>query len=161
MRQLLEAHPEGALKYAQEEAARSKLATIVTLTSFIAATPTLAQTAVPDLRGTWKGESETIILGTGNAHHGSTSSPAPRLRSVSFTLTIDKQEGRRFSGTLSSSRGTETVIAVISQSGTIYMADDDGYTVATMLAPNRLESCYLLQSPTSRVASCTEFTKQP
>ena len=71
------------------------------------------------------------------------------------------EEGRRFSGTLSSSRGTETVIAVISQSGTIYMVDDDGYSLVTMLAPNRLESCYLLQSPTSRVASCTEFTKQP
>ena len=52
-------------------------------------------------------------------------------------------------------------IAVISQSGTIYMVDDDGYSLVTMLAPNRLESCYLLQSPTSRVASCTEFTKQP
>jgi hypothetical protein len=139
----------------------SKLATIVTVAGLITATPALSQTAVPDLRGTWKGESETIILGMGNAHHGSTSSPAARLSSVPFTLTIDKQEGRRFSGTLSSSRGTETVIAVISQSGTIYMVDDDGYSVATMLAPNRLESCYLLQSPTSRVASCTEFTKQP
>jgi hypothetical protein len=83
------------------------------------------------------------------------------LNSVPFTLTVDKQDGRRFSGTLSSSRGTETVIAVISQSGTIYMVDDDGYVVATMLAPNRLEVCYLLQSPTSRIASCTEFAKQP
>ena len=129
----------------------SKLATIVTLAGLITVTPALSQTAVPDLRGTWKGESETIILGTGNAHHGSTSSQAPRLSSVPFTLTIDKQEGRRFSGTLSSSRGTETVIAVISQSGTIYMVDDDGYSLVTMLAPNRLESCYLLQSPTSRV----------
>jgi hypothetical protein len=85
----------------------------------------------------------------------------PRLSTVPFTLTVDQQDGRRFSGTLSSSRGTETVIAVISQSGTIYMVDDDGYVVATMLAPNRLEVCYLLQSSTSRIASCTEFTKQP
>ena len=139
----------------------SKLALIVTLAGMITGTPAVSQTAVPDLRGTWKGESETIILGMGNAHHGSTSSPAPRLSSVPFTLTIDKQEGRRFSGTLSSPQGTETVIAVISQSGTIYMADDDGYGVSTMLAPNRLESCYLLQSQSSRVASCTEFTKQP
>ena len=54
----------------------SKLATIVTLAGLITVTPALSQTAVPDLRGTWKGESETIILGTGNSHHGSTSSPA-------------------------------------------------------------------------------------
>ena len=83
------------------------------------------------------------------------------IKQRAFTLTIDKQDGRRFSGTFSSPRGSETVIAVISQSGTIYMVDDDGYNVATMLAPNRLEICYLLQSPTSRIASCTEFTKQP
>jgi len=83
------------------------------------------------------------------------------ISSVAFTLTIDKQDGRRFSGTFSSSSGNETVIAVISQSGTIYMVDDDGYIAATMLAPNRLELCYLLQSSASRIASCTEFTKQP
>ena len=139
----------------------SKLATLATLTGLIAANAALAQTAVPDLRGTWKGESETIILGAGNPHHAAPPATAPRLSSVPFTLTIDKQEGRRFSGTFSSSSGTETVIAVISQSGTIYMVDDDGYLVATMLAPNRLELCYLLQSPSSRIASCTAFTKQP
>src|ERR671912_2481325 len=132
----------------------SKLAALVTLTGLIAANAALAQTAVPDLRGTWKGESETIILGAGNPHHGAPAATTPRLNSVPFTLTVDQQDGRRFSGTLSSSAGTEKVIAVISQSGTIYMVDDDGYVVATMLAPNRLEVCYLLQSPTSRIASC-------
>jgi hypothetical protein len=139
----------------------SKLSTIVTLTTLIVATPALAQTAVPDLRGTWKGESETIIHGGGNPHHAAPSATSPRLSSVPFTLIIDKQDGRRFSGTLSSPSGTETVIAVISHSGTIYMVDDDGFVLATMLAPNRLEVCYLLQSPSSRMASCTDFTKQP
>jgi hypothetical protein len=139
--------------------ATSKIASIATFT-VLSTTAALSQTAVPDLRGTWKGESETIILGGGNPHHGSSTSSAPRLSSVPFTLTIDKQEGRRFSGTFSSPRGTETVIAVISQSGTIYMVDDDGYSVATMLAPDRLETCYLLQSPSSRIASCTELTRE-
>jgi hypothetical protein len=32
-----------------------------------------AQSAVPDLRGTWKGESQSIVLGGGNAHHAVTS----------------------------------------------------------------------------------------
>jgi hypothetical protein len=41
------------------------------------------------------------------------------------------------------------------------MVDDDGYTVGTMLAPNRMELCYMMLSPKSRVASCTELTKQP
>jgi hypothetical protein len=139
----------------------SKLSWIVALAPLMAATAAMAETAIPDLRGTWKGESETIILGSGNPHHAATPSTAPRLNSVPFTLTIDKQDGRRFSGTFSSPRGSEAVIAVISRTGTIYMADDDGYTIATMLAPNRMELCYLMQASASRIASCTEVTKQP
>jgi hypothetical protein len=139
----------------------SKLAWIVPLATLIAVTAAVAETAVPDLRGTWKGESETIILGAGNPHHAATKPGSPRLNSIAFTLTVNQQDGRRFSGTFSSARGGEAVIAVISRTGTIYMIDDDGYNVGTMLAPNRMELCYLRQSPKSRIASCTELTKQP
>jgi hypothetical protein len=47
-------------------------------------------------------------------------------------------DGRRFSGTFSSARGSERVIAVFSRSGAILLADDDGHTHGTMLAPNRM-----------------------
>jgi hypothetical protein len=76
-------------------------------------------------------------------------------------MVIDQQDGRRFSGKFSSAKHNETVIAVISHAGTIYMADDDGYNIGTMLAANKMELCYLHNSPGSRVASCTEMTKQP
>jgi hypothetical protein len=76
-------------------------------------------------------------------------------------MTIDKQDGRRISGAFSSPRASEKVIAVISRSGPIYMVDDDGNEIGTMLAPNRMELCYLKQSPESRIASCTELTKEP
>jgi hypothetical protein len=126
----------------------------------LAAIPAAAQTAIPDLRGTWKGESESIVLGGGNPHHGSTQTNEPQLRSVPFTLTVDKQDGRRFSGTFSSPRSTEKVLAVISRSGVIFLADDEGYTNGTLLAPNRMELCYLHVSNISRIASCAELTKQ-
>jgi hypothetical protein len=77
-----------------------------------------------------------------------------------FKLVIDKQDGRRFSGTFSSARHSETVITVISRSGTIFMVDDDGYDMATLLAPDRMEICYLHLSPDSRIASCTELSRQ-
>ena len=136
----------------------SKYAWIVAL----AAAPAVAETAIPDLRGTWKGESESIVLGGANPHHSTPSPPAgARLSAVAFTMTIDKQDGRRFSGTFSSARGNDPIIAVISRSNTIFMVDDDGYTVGTLLAPNRMELCYMHQSTGARVASCTEMTKQP
>jgi hypothetical protein len=123
--------------------------------------PATAQTTVPDLRGTWKGDSETIVLGGGNPHHPAGQANQPELRTVQFTLVVDKQDGRRFSGTFSSARSSEKVIAVISRNGTILLADDEGYTHGTLLAPNRLELCYLHVSSAARIASCTELAKQP
>jgi len=124
------------------------------------AMPAAAQTAVPDLRGTWKGESESIVLGGGNPHHPPAQNE-PQLRSVAFTLMIDKQDGRRLSGTFSSARSSEKIVAVVSRSGTIFLADDEGYTHGSMLAANRMELCYLHVSSASRIASCLELTKQP
>jgi hypothetical protein len=140
----------------------SKPFCIVTLAllAVLPAVPAASQTAIPDVRGTWKGESETVVLGGGNPHHPAGQPNEPQLRSVPFTLTVDKQDGRRFSGTFSSPRSSEKVIAVISRTGAILLADDEGYTHGTMLAPNRMELCYLHVSQASRVASCTELTKQ-
>ena len=127
----------------------------------LGALPAAAQTSFPDLRGTWKGESESIVADTGNPHHPGSPQSGPRLSSAPFTLVIDKQDGRRFSGTFSSPRATETIIGVITRNNTLLFIDTDGYATGTLLAPNRLESCYLQISSSGRVASCTELTKQP
>ena len=62
----------------------TKLACISML-AVLATVPATAEPAIPDLRGTWKGESETIVLGRGNPHHRSTASAGAaasnRLRS--------------------------------------------------------------------------------
>jgi hypothetical protein len=132
-------------------------AIIAALTAF-ASTPAAAQD-FPNLVGTWKGDSQSIVLSGGNEHHpGKT--PEPRLSSVPFTMVIDKQDGRRFSGTFSSAKHKEPVIAVMSRNNTFYMVDDDGYSIGHVIAPNRIELCYMKQSPSGRVASCTEMTKQ-
>ena len=43
----------------------------------------------------------------------------------------------------------------------IGLPDSDGYTVGSVLAPNRIELCYLRTAQKTRIASCTELTKQP
>jgi len=141
-----------------------KFARIVTLAAFAAApaalsAPAAADTAISDMRGTWKGDSHSVVLG-GGPHHPDARSGEPRFTSVPFTLIIDKQDGRRFSGTFSSGQHSETVIAVVSRAGTIFMADDDGYNAGTMLASDRMEICYIHSSAAKRIASCTELTKQ-
>jgi hypothetical protein len=126
-----------------------------------AASPASAQAAIPDLRGTWVGESESVVLGGGNPHHVPTQSAEPRFSSVKFTMTIEKQDGRRFAGVFASPTSSEMVIGVLSRAGTIYMVDDDGYDSGTMLAPNRMELCYRHLSARARIVSCTALTKQP
>lgn len=122
-----------------------------------------AEVAPPDVRGTWKGNSKSIVLGAGNLHHGATATKAtPEFRSVPFTMVIDKQDGRRFSGTFASPRKSEKILAVISRTGAIYMVTDDvGYTVGSILAPDRIELCYMHVAVNSHISSCTEMTKQP
>ncbi len=137
-----------------------KWSRIITLATLLA-TPALAQSTIPDLRGTWKGESESIIAGTGNKHHTPAAQDAPELRSMSFTLVIDKQDGRRISGVFSSARASQALIGVLSRTGTLLAVDKDGYTFGTILAPDRLELCYLQITSDGRVASCTELKKQP
>jgi hypothetical protein len=104
----------------------SRLAWIVVLVTLTVAPAAAQHGAIPDLRGTWKGQSESIIAGT-----------------------------------FSSPRGDEKFVAAISRNNTILVVDDDGYTVGTILAPNRMEWCYMHRSETTRMVSCTELTKQP
>jgi hypothetical protein len=136
-----------------------KWSRIITLATLLA-TPALAQSTIPDLRGTWKGDSESIIAGTGNKHHTGAAQDAPEMRSMAFTLVIDKQDGRRVSGTFSSAKTNQALIGVLSRTGTLLMVDNDGYTFGTLLAPDRLEICYLHAGADGRVASCTELKKQ-
>jgi hypothetical protein len=140
----------------------SKLSLIIVFCAVASAAAMAADVAPPDVRGTWKGDSETIVLGSGNLHHAATATKAePEFRSVPFTMVIDKQDGRRFSGTFASPHKSEKVLAVISRTGAIHMVTDDvGYTLGTILAPDRMELCYMHVAPDSRISSCTEMTKQ-
>ena len=136
----------------------------MSLFAALATVPAIAETAIPDMKGTWIGERESIVLGRGNQHHRAktaTAAAEPRLSSVKFTMVVDKQDGRRFSGKWSSPRGTETIIAVISRSGQVLLIDDDGYSIGTMLGPDKIDLCYMQQNPAMRIASCTEMTRQP
>jgi len=138
----------------------SKLYWILALT-VLSAAPAAAQSSFPDLRGTWTGESESIVTGEANPHHPRSANSGPRYDSVPFKLTIDKQDGRRFSGAFASAKFSKTLIGVVMRNGTVLLVDDDGYGNGTLLAPDRLELCYLQRGRKGHIASCTELKKQP
>ena len=120
-----------------------------------------AEEAIPDLRGTWSGKGQVIVFGSGD-HHASkqTAADPPRVRDIAATHTVEGQQGRVAWGR-SSSAAADTkepfAWAISSDNRSIVGADLDGYFRITLLAPDRMEKCYVHNgtSPSrSVVATC-------
>jgi hypothetical protein len=126
-----------------------------------AATASRAQDAIPDLKGTWTGKGKSIVFGTHHHHPGTqTAADLPRVREIEATHTVEGQDGRLAWGK-SSSAVADTkepfAWALASDNRTIVGADMDGYFAITLVAPDRMEKCYVHNgvSPTrSIVATC-------
>src|SRR5262245_11031834 len=117
------------------------------------ATPTYAQDAVPDLKGTWTGKGKSIVFGN-SAHHAGerTTSNPPRVRDIEAIHVVDGQDGRLVWGR-SSSAVADTkepfAWAIANDNKSIVGADMDGYF--------RMEKCYAQNAARpsrANVASC-------
>ena len=122
-----------------------------------------AQDAVPDLKGTWTGKGKAVVWGV-NAHHpGSapvTTTP-PRVREIEATHLVEGQDGRVAWGRSWSTTAPDSkepfAWAITSDNKSIVGSDMDGYFRITLLAPDRMEKCYVHNgtSPSgSVVATC-------
>jgi len=122
------------------------------------------QPPVPNMVGAWTGTSETVVFGHGGHYPGSkTIKDKPRLREVTYTLTVEGQDVRRFWGTIKSDSFSEPFAAVYSTSHVYaYGADTDGFYHFKSHGPNRMELCYTQPASganESIAASCTVFTR--
>jgi hypothetical protein len=111
------------------------------------ATPTYAQDAIPDLKGTWTGKGKSIVFGN-NAHHAGkqTLASPPRVRDIEATHIVDGQEGRLVWGRSSSKAADNKepfAWTISSDNKSIVGADMDGYFRITLLSPDRMEKCYV------------------
>lgn len=138
----------------------------IALALVCAATSTHAQSAIPDLRGTWTGKDKSIVYGT-NPHHPGTQTIAspPRIRDFEFTFVVDGQDGRLLWGHhLSKASATNEPFAwtLAADGKTIIGADTDGYFNISLLSPDRMEMCYAHNSlgpSKSIVATCFMLTR--
>jgi hypothetical protein len=136
---------------------------LVFVLALLSATATTAgaQDAIPDLKGTWSGKGKSIVLGNNPHHPGTqTAADASRVRDIEATHTVEGQDGRVAWGR-SSSAAADTkepfAWAISSDNKSIVGADMDGYFRITLLAPDRMEKCYVHNGtgPTrSVVAAC-------
>ena len=137
------------------------LTTVVALIVGTIAAP--AQTALPSLKGTWKGAGKILLYGTTEHLSGSASDPVVRDLQVSHTVT--GQDGRLIWGTTSSANNDNKepfAWAMQSDNRTIVGADTDGYYQITVLSADQIEKCYAQAGAAPRqpiVATCFVMTR--
>ena len=124
---------------------------IIVSFSIILLTAQEKQSEVPDLRGTWKAYVSGMVLGKDRFQSGESEL---RHLDIEGTLTIDKQEGFRFSGIKSSSGQTKQFIGVIGfDNKSIFIVDEEGHETAQLITSNEIES-YYQHSVEGRMAVC-------
>ena len=116
---------------------------------------------IPDLKGTWTGKFSSIKYGKGDPKAHIAEKDLGKLSSMDFTLIIDFQEGRVFSGTQASAKNKERIVGVIrSDNKRICITDEDSFFFAELLAPDKLEIVWMeVQSPVHAVGHAV-YTKK-
>lgn len=116
-----------------------------------------------DLMGTWKGVSNTAVIGT-DQHHASTEKSNVQFFNNEFTIVIDQVKGRNFSGYLATKNHKEQFVGALrTDMKRGVFVDTDGTAAFEMVNKDVMELCYT--HPTSAdlkssVAACTEYTRQ-
>ncbi|WP_027184975.1 hypothetical protein [Desulfovibrio inopinatus] len=114
--------------------------------------------AIPDITGVWTGTSDAVVVGK-LAH--TEESNIPKFLHVDFTLTIDKQDGRAFHGSKSSSKAKEQLVGVIDETTMdLYMADEDGVFIGSLRDQDTMIVKYLEPGKASKVAGITIFSRK-
>lgn len=120
---------------------------ILAAAAFCAALPATALAEAPVLKGFWEGTSVQINAKT-------------EFKERDIQIGILDQQGNRFWGTTSHGGITEKMVGVIRGDGkTFYWVDveDDGWVEGRILAPDKLETCYL-ETGEHAIAACSILT---
>ena len=132
------------------------------------ATAVQAQSAPPDLRGTWTMTGKSLVYGA-NQHHPApgVAVPLPRMRDFEFTMVVEGQEGRlawgyNFSKVAPDNR-EPFAWAITADGKTVVGTDTDGYYNISIQSADRMELCYAhagVSPSKSIVATCVTAQRE-
>lgn len=120
-----------------------------------------AQEKIPNLVGAWKGEVTGGAMFGQLDHQKPTKEPEFQDRTMQWTLTVNKQDGRGLIGTWASPSKSERLIGAISiDNETVYFVDEDTHFIGRLQSENRMELCARETGKDSMVAACLIIDKQ-
>lgn len=114
----------------------------------------------PNMVGTWRGQSLAVFLGTTPYRPRQGEGAQFASETLEFTYRVDRQEGNRFIGSVSSGARRETMIGAISTDNrTGVMLDDDGRSSFTLRSADVMDICYAHSLPDNRAVTCFTLTR--
>jgi hypothetical protein len=122
----------------------------------------IAQQSYPDLKGKWIGPGQSVTVGKTD-QWPNTGESGPVFREGSWTVTIDRQEGNRFTGSQGMTDGTrrDQILGVIrADQKSILMIDDDGTFLATLTGQDTMEMCRTEITFNSHLVGCRQLARQ-
>jgi hypothetical protein len=124
--------------------------------------PAVALAEVPNIVGTWSGQTTASVYGSGG-HHPEDLGSAFSFRPIEMTYVFEQQQGRNFYGKLTSRADSEIFVGTFSRDNkTGIMVDPDGRFAFDVYETNKMEICYghPLGTGSSAVAACIELTRK-
>ncbi len=101
-----------------------------------------SEDSVPNLAGVWSGKVEAGVSKGLQGHEPKVDKPTFGNYKLTFTLTIQKQEGRALIGSWSSPGYSERIFGVIRRDNThLILVDEDSYFDGLLLSPTSMELC--------------------
>ncbi|MEZ5583471.1 MAG: hypothetical protein R3F37_12660 [Candidatus Competibacteraceae bacterium] len=118
------------------------LAAVLLITAITAVTA-FARVDIPDLKGEWVMTHEAVIQSNKAELPPNRHLDEEGFVSLDFVITIDQQEGFKFSGTKSSKQRKENIAGIIGfDNQSVYMVDDDGVMQCRIVGPDKMEQIY-------------------
>jgi hypothetical protein len=116
----------------------------------------------PDMRGQWKTSIDHVVVGSAPHYRTEPSSGEARQEKADATLSVTRQEGRKFWGEFSANGEATPYIGVIAgDKQTIYRVDKTGgHAIDKLTGPDTLDGCYFRAGQDFLVAGCRTFTRQ-
>ncbi|MFO1037873.1 MAG: hypothetical protein U1E45_13600 [Geminicoccaceae bacterium] len=121
-----------------------------------------AESGYPDLTGTWVGKTTSLTRGRTD-HYDQARNDEPVFREASWTLTVDHQEGNRFTAErgLTEGKRRDPIVGIIrADRKSVLMVDDDGTFYGTINGPDAMEVCRTEVTPADQIVSCAEYSRK-
>lgn len=132
---------------------RSSLSAAV-LFLLVSLVPANADTKVPDLKGTWIGKAEGVVVNSPEA------AAKPHWGYVDVVLKIIAQRDRRFSGTMQIKDQNKPIAGVVAFDGAVWWAESDGFVQGRLRDADTIEACYVRASAERQQAACEVLKRQ-